>query len=153
LSLDLLIILGVVIGIGVPLWGIVDAARRPPESFHRIGSDKTRWIVLMVVLTVFLNLAGVIASIVYLTSVRPRLRRAGSAGALDKGVPLHTMGEGRGPDVLASDEDRERVTQQLHHHYATGRLTLDDLNQRLDLTLRARTLGDLSAMTKDLPQV
>ena len=152
MSLDVLIILGVIIGIGVPLWGIIDAAQRPPESFQRIGSDKTRWIVIQAVLAVFLNLAGVIASIVYLTSVRPRLRRS-SAAPLDSCVPLHTLGEDQRSDVLASDEDRERVTQQLHRHYATGRLTLEELNERVDRTLRARTVGDLTAITKDLPQV
>jgi len=102
-------------------------------------------------LAVFLNLAGVIGSIVYLASVRPRLRRS-SAVPLDMGVPMNTSGEDHRSSVLASDEDRERVTQQLHHHYATGRLTLEDLDQRVDMALRARTVGDLTAMTKDLPQ-
>ena len=128
MSLDVLIVLGVIIGIGVPLWGIIDAAQRSPESFQRVGSDRTRWIVVIAVLAVFLNLAGVIASIVYLTSVRPRLRRS-SATPLGMAVPLHTLGEDHRSDVLASDEDRERVAQQLHHHYTTGRLTLEDLNQ------------------------
>jgi Domain of unknown function (DUF1707) len=99
---------------------------------------------------VFLNLAGIIASIVYLTSVRPRLQRS-SASPIDTRIPLSgTSGDHRS-EVLASDEDRERVTQVLHDEYATGRLTIDDLNQRIDATLRARTVGDLSAITMDLP--
>jgi len=63
------------------------------------------------------------------------------------------LGEDDRSDLLASDDDRDLVTQHLHHHYAAGRLTLEDLNQRVDMALRARTVGDLTAITKDLPQV
>ena len=44
---DLLILLGVAIAVGIPLWAIIDAARRPASSFQQIGSDKTRWIVMI----------------------------------------------------------------------------------------------------------
>ncbi len=149
---DLLILLGVAIAIGIPLWAIIDAARRPANSFQQIGSDKTRWIVILVVLSVFLNLGGVVASIVYLASARPRLQKAGST-PLDIGVEPPGLRQGEGSKMLASDEDRERATKELRHHFEAGRLTLDDLNGRLDATLRASTVGDLFEVTRDLPQI
>lgn len=53
--------------------------------------------------------------------------------------------------ILASDENRDQVTEELRHHYENGRLTLEGLNQRIEATLRARTVGDLSVITRDLP--
>ena len=152
LFVDLLILVGVAIAIGIPVWAIVDAARRPASSFQQIGSDKTRWIVLIAVLSVFFNLGGVVASIVYLASARPRLQRAGSAPP-DMGIRPDGLRQGQGSDILASDGDREQVTRELRHHFEMGRLTLEELNDRLDATLRARTVGDLFAVTKDLPQI
>jgi hypothetical protein len=148
----LLILLGLVIAIGIPLWAIIDAVRRPANAFQQIGSDKTRWIVILVVLSVFFNLAGVVTSIVYLASARPRLQKASSL-PLDVGVEPPALREGQGSKMLASDEDRERVTQELRHHFEAGRLTFDDLNSRLDATLRARTVGDLFQVIHDLPQI
>jgi hypothetical protein len=58
-----------VIGVGsvaLWVWGLVDAATRPEWVFQRAGSNKVMWIVLIAVL-------GVIAAIVYLLAVRPRL--------------------------------------------------------------------------------
>ena len=52
----------------------------------------------------------------------------------------------------ARDEDRERVTQELQHHFEMGRLTMDDLRSRLDVTLGAITVGDLFCVTQDLPR-
>ena len=147
-----LILLGVVIAIGIPLWAIIDAARRPTISFHQIGSDKTRWIVILVVLSVFFNLGGVVASIVYLASARPRLQKASSM-PLETGVEPSALRKGEGSIMLASDEDRERVTHELRHHFEAGRLTHDDLNGRLDATLRARTVGELFEVVQDLPQI
>jgi hypothetical protein len=151
LFVDLLIVLGVAVAIGIPLWAIIDAARRSNSSFQRIGSDKTRWIVILVVLSVFLNIGGVVASAVYLTTTRPRLRRAGSSPPLDANRQLPGSPPGEGSEILASDEDRDRVTQELRHHFETGRLTLDELKSRVDATLRARSVGDLFSVTRDLP--
>jgi Domain of unknown function (DUF1707) len=53
--------------------------------------------------------------------------------------------------ILASDENRDRVAEQLNFQFIAGRLTLDDLNDRLEATLVARTIGDLYTVTKDLP--
>jgi hypothetical protein len=153
LFVDLLIVLGVAIAIGIPLWAIIDAARRSAGSFKQIGSDKTRWIVVLAVLSVFVNIGGIVASVVYLTTTRPRLQRVGSSASLD--VNNHWPGSRAGEDseILASDADRDRVTQELRHHFETGRLTFDDLTSRLDATLGAKTVGDLFAVTQDLPRI
>ena len=151
--IDLLIVLAVTIAIGIPLWAIIDAARRSDSSFQQIGSDKTRWIVILVVLSVFLNLVGIVASVVYLTTTRQRLQRAGSWPPLDVNSPLPEPRPGEGSGILASDEDRERVTRELQRHFETGRLTLDELTSRLDAALRARTEGDLFSVTQDLPRI
>lgn len=56
------------------------------------------------------------------------------------------------PEVRASDADRERVVELLREHTAAGRLTAEELDERLDEAYGARTLGELRAVTRDLPQ-
>jgi len=57
-----------------------------------------------------------------------------------------------GPNIRVGDADRESVAAQLREHYGDGRLTLDELNERLDRTFAARTYGELNAVTTDLPR-
>ena len=52
-----------------------------------------------------------------------------------------------------SDAERERVVAALQRHFADGRLTADELNDRLERVLGARTLGQLYALTSDLPEL
>lgn len=54
-------------------------------------------------------------------------------------------------DLRASDQDRDRVAEQLRDAAGDGRLTLGELEERLDLAYRARTYGDLASVTTDLP--
>ncbi len=56
-----------------------------------------------------------------------------------------------GPGLRISDADREAAAAQLREHYAQGRLTLEEFNQRLDEAFAATTQGQLSALTRDLP--
>ncbi|GAA4621358.1 DUF1707 domain-containing protein [Actinoallomurus vinaceus] len=56
------------------------------------------------------------------------------------------------PEIRASDTDRDRVAAALREHCAQGRIGVDELNERLDLAYRARTLGDLQKVTSDLPE-
>lgn len=56
-----------------------------------------------------------------------------------------------GPALLASDSDRDRVEAQLQHHYATGRLTLSELEERVAVAYEARTRDQLDALLRDLP--
>ena len=55
------------------------------------------------------------------------------------------------PDVLASDADRERVASALRRHYTEGRLTMTELEERLEETYAARTVGALKAPLRQLP--
>lgn len=58
------------------MWGIIDAAIRPREEWDRIGQSKVLWIVLQGGgLFVFL-VVGFVLSLVYLLTVRPKLRAA-----------------------------------------------------------------------------
>ena len=54
-------------------------------------------------------------------------------------------------EMRASDEDRQRVIDALQRHTAAGRLTLDEFSDRVGAVYTARTLGDLTAVTGDLP--
>ncbi len=57
------------------------------------------------------------------------------------------------PAVRASDADREAVATSLAANMAEGRLTLDELSQRLDLVYGAKTTEELERVTHDLPAV
>jgi hypothetical protein len=51
----------------------------------------------------------------------------------------------------ASHEDRDRVAELLRVAAGDGRLSLDELDERLGVALTARTYGELAALTTDLP--
>ena len=55
--------------------------------------------------------------------------------------------------MRASDADRDRVAALLREHHAEGRLTTDEVRERLDRALEAKTLGDLDALMTDLPHL
>lgn len=55
-------------------------------------------------------------------------------------------------NMRVSDADRERVAGRLREHFAEGRLTSDELDERLSAALRAKTVGDLRAVMADLPE-
>jgi hypothetical protein len=57
------------------------------------------------------------------------------------------------PEHRAGDADRDRVAALLREAHAEGRLDVDELTERLDATYRARTFGELEAVTADLPPV
>jgi len=58
----------------------------------------------------------------------------------------------QGPDYLRiGDAERDEMTEALHEHFAKGRLTAEELDERLSATLSARTIGDLKAVDADLP--
>jgi hypothetical protein len=57
------------------------------------------------------------------------------------------------PSLRIGDREREAVAAALREHYAHGRLTLEEFNQRLDAVFAAKTQSDLSRMTYDLPHV
>ena len=57
-----------------------------------------------------------------------------------------------GYNVRVGDADRDAVATQLREHFADGRLTLEELNERLDQTFAAKTKADLNTVMRDLPQ-
>jgi hypothetical protein len=62
--------------LGVPIWAIVDAARRPKWQYQATGQSKVLWIVLPAVGLFLCGPVSVVAAIVYFASVRPKLARA-----------------------------------------------------------------------------
>jgi hypothetical protein len=55
------------------------------------------------------------------------------------------------PELRASDADRERVAEILRDALAEGRLDMEEFEERLDATYKARTYGELTPITRDLP--
>jgi hypothetical protein len=59
------------------------------------------------------------------------------------------MGE---PQFRASDGEREAAIEQLRVAAAEGRLTSDELEERLEQAFAARTVGELRRLIADLPE-
>jgi DNA-binding MarR family transcriptional regulator len=57
------------------------------------------------------------------------------------------------PDVRVDDADRDAAAAAMGEHFAQGRLTLDELDARLDSALTATTHGELSQAARDLPDL
>lgn len=53
--------------------------------------------------------------------------------------------------MRASDADRERVANVLREAAGDGRLTMDELDERLDAVYQAKTYAELEPITHDLP--
>lgn len=62
------------------------------------------------------------------------------------GVPART-------ELRASHADRDRTVEELQVAAGDGRLTAEELDERLESALEARTLGELERLTLDLPAV
>lgn len=56
-----------------------------------------------------------------------------------------------GFEMRVGDAEREAAAAELREHFASGRLTQDELNERLDRAFAAKTRGDLNALMIDLP--
>jgi hypothetical protein len=57
------------------------------------------------------------------------------------------------PSLRIGDREREAVAAELREHFAHGRLTQAEFNQRLDAVFASKTQRDLSRITSDLPHV
>ncbi|MBV7670719.1 DUF1707 SHOCT-like domain-containing protein [Streptomyces halstedii] len=53
--------------------------------------------------------------------------------------------------IRASDADRDRIADILREAMAEGRLTADEHAERVDLVYRAKTVGELEPLVRDLP--
>ncbi|MFI6595254.1 DUF1707 domain-containing protein [Nonomuraea sp. NPDC050536] len=54
-------------------------------------------------------------------------------------------------DLRIGDAEREQTMASLREHFAQGRLTHEELDERLDRALAAKTARDLAQITADLP--
>ena len=64
--------------------------------------------------------------------------------------PAASLGEGR-PELRASHADRDKVVELLRIAAGDGRLTAEELDERLEAALTARTQRELTVLTADLP--
>jgi hypothetical protein len=62
--------------------------------------------------------------------------------------PTHSRGDS---ELRASHRDRDEVVEKLRVAAGDGRLTPEELDDRLETALTARTYGELAALTADLP--
>jgi len=56
-------------------------------------------------------------------------------------------------DLRISDDDRERAVREIQEHFAAGRLTQDELDERVQAAYRARTQNELGTIRRDLPRL
>jgi uncharacterized protein DUF1707 len=65
-------------------------------------------------------------------------------------VTLGRMAESGHQELRASDAERERTADQLRHAAGEGRLTLEELDERLNAAYAARTRGELEQLVGDV---
>ena len=75
---------------GLWLWGLIDACQRPEWAFGHAGSSKTMWIVLIALL-------GGIPALIYLISVRPRVRHVQESFLATAAQPANAPGARAAP--------------------------------------------------------
>jgi hypothetical protein len=56
-------------------------------------------------------------------------------------------------EMRVGDAERESTVAELREHFANGRLTQEEFNERVDQTFAAKTRGDLKTVLRDLPSV
>ncbi len=56
------------------------------------------------------------------------------------------------PNLRASQAERDRVVDSLRRHAGEGRLDVEELEDRVERALTARTRGELAALEADLPR-
>ena len=54
--------------------------------------------------------------------------------------------------LRASDADRERAVELLRHHYGAGRLTDEELSERVEEAYGVKTTSELDALLADMPR-
>jgi hypothetical protein len=64
---------------------------------------------------------------------------------------MSTMTGHDGPAMRASDADRDAVISDLGKHFQAGRLTAEELDERTGRALTAKTWGELTELSADLP--
>lgn len=75
----------------------------------------------------------------------------GPAAAYREGMDIRPASNPVG-DLRVSDADRDRAVSELSEHFQTGRLTLDEFEERSGRALSAKTAGELGDLFADLPR-
>jgi Domain of unknown function (DUF1707) len=57
------------------------------------------------------------------------------------------------PELRASDEQRDRAAREIREHFAAGRLTDEELSDRVQAAYSARTEAELERLVADLPKL
>jgi Domain of unknown function (DUF1707) len=55
--------------------------------------------------------------------------------------------------LRASDAERDRAAEALREHFAAGRISGEELDERLSAVYRARTVAELGHLRRDLPEL
>ncbi len=98
------------------------------------------------------NLGGTLASYAEMFRLDSVIRWLDAAeGLLGPGPAGRATNRPPADQIWASDTDRERAVVSLCDHFAEGRLTRAELDERLTTALSARTAGDLRRLMTDLP--
>ena len=98
------------------------------------------------------NLGGALARYAELFRLDSAIRWLDAAERLlGPGSVLRAAGKPPADQIRASDADREQAAASLRDHFADGRLTRPELDERLAAALSARTAGDLRRLMADLP--
>ncbi len=58
----------------IPIWALVDSIARPTSAFSAANSSKGMWVALITVTWLLTGIIGTVLSVVYLASIRPRVR-------------------------------------------------------------------------------
>jgi hypothetical protein len=98
------------------------------------------------------NLGRTLASYAEMFSLDSVIRWLDAAeGLLGPGLVGRATSRPPADQIWASDADRERAVASLRDHFAEGRLTHAELDERLTTALSAQTAGDLRRLMTDLP--
>ncbi len=82
------------------------------------------------------------------------LRHRELLAALQAGAPPpEAQPEPPPPSQRIGDAERERTIDELRAHMLAGRLSSEEFEQRLDAVQKARTHGEIMAVSEDLPPV
>jgi uncharacterized protein DUF1707 len=56
-------------------------------------------------------------------------------------------------ELRVSDQERDAVAREIREHFAAGRLSEDELGERIQAAYQARTQDELRALRADLPEL
>ena len=63
-----------IVMLAIPIWALVDSIARPSSAFSSANSSKGTWVALIAITWLLTGIIGTVLSIVYLASIRPRVR-------------------------------------------------------------------------------